>query len=124
MKEWLLVGGGGFLGAVLRSACTGFAVRLGCSAAAATLAVNAAGCLVAGGLWFAAEAGAVGPRARAFLAVGLLAAFTTFSTFGVDTLELARARGLGPALANVAGHLLLGLGGVALGYALARAWAA
>jgi CrcB protein len=55
--------------------------------------------------------------------VGVLGALTTFSTFGVETLVLARASGMGAALGNVALHLALGLGGVAAGYALAGALA-
>jgi CrcB protein len=119
----LWVGFGGFLGAVLRYALGQVAARLGGGWPLGTLLVNVLGCLAGGLLLFAIEQEAVSPRARAFLGVGVLGALTTFSTFGVETLVLARASGMGAALGNVALHLALGLGGVAAGYALAGALA-
>lgn len=87
-----------------------------------TLAVNLTGCLVIGLLaglfeqrWLAA------PTLRTFLLIGVLGGFTTFSTFGFETFELARGGGLVLALGNAAASVLLGVAGVALGAALARA---
>lgn len=123
MRYVLWVGVGGFLGATLRYALSMAAARLGGAWPLGTLLVNVLGCLAGGVLLFAVEQQALSPRARAFLGVGLLGALTTFSTFGVETLVLARSSGMGAALGNVALQLVLGLGGVAAGHALAGALA-
>ncbi len=46
---------------------------------------------------------------RAFLLVGVLGAFTTFSTFSFETVELLRSGETTAALMNAGGQLLLGL---------------
>ena len=87
-----------------------------------TLAVNLAGCLAIGLLaglfeqrWLAA------PTLRTFLLIGVLGGFTTFSTFGFETFALARGGNWALAAGNAGASVLLGLAGVALGAALARA---
>ena len=55
---------------------------------------------------------------REFIFVGLLGGCTTFSTFGLDTLLLARKRSAGPAAVNVAIQVVGGLAAVWLGYQL------
>jgi CrcB protein len=55
---------------------------------------------------------------RAFVFVGILGGFTTFSSFGLDTLTLVReGQGVSAAI-NVAGQVVLGLGAVFAGYAI------
>ena len=86
------------------------------------LAVNVAGCFSIGVLGGLASAyGFLGPSsgARAFLFMGFLGGFTTFSAFGYDTLILSQEGEVALALANIALHVLLGLGAVWLGYRLA-----
>jgi CrcB protein len=56
---------------------------------------------------------------RAFVMVGLCGGFTTFSSFSLQTLDLLRAGAWGRGLANVALSVLLCLGAVAAGHALA-----
>ena len=88
----------------------------------ATLAVNIAGCVAIGFLAGLAETRQVlGPEARTFLLIGVLGAFTTYSTFGYETLNLARDAETAKALANIGGHLVFGLAGVWLGSAASRA---
>ena len=88
-----------------------------------TLAVNAIGCLVIGLLWGAAEARGVPAAAqlRVFAFAGLLGGFTTFSSFGLETLLLLETgqwpQALAYAGASVAGGVVL----VAAGLVTARA---
>jgi CrcB protein len=86
---------------------------------AGTLIVNLAGCLVIGALagLLAADRLAMRPHWREFVFVGLLGGFTTFSTFGLDTLALARTQP-GAALLNVAMHVAGGLLAVWIGYVI------
>jgi CrcB protein len=75
-----------------------------------TLVVNLIGCLLLGVLAGLVEARmVVSPTTRLFLGVGLLGAFTTFSTFELETL-LAFERGhAGVALSYVAVSVVIGL---------------
>ncbi|MCP9456478.1 MAG: fluoride efflux transporter CrcB [Nitrospira sp.] len=85
-----------------------------------TLVVNVIGCFFIGFFSELAEGrGLFFPDARAFLIVGILGGFTTFSTFGNETMNLVRDGQWILALLNVGGQVLLGLGGVWLGYILA-----
>jgi len=85
---------GAGLGGVLRYAMSGWVQGLsGSSFPTGTLAVNAVGCLLVG-FFAAAFAGPVLIREeyRLALVVGVLGGFTTFSTFGKETLALAADR--------------------------------
>jgi CrcB protein len=80
----------------------------------AILAVNLSGALIIG----ACAGAGLGGDARMIVATGFLGGYTTFSTWMVQSDELARLHGPRWAMANVAGSLLLGFGAVALGVAL------
>ena len=84
-----------------------------------TLAVNVAGSLVLGFLLGAslARTGAA-PAARAFWGIGILGAFTTFSTFSYETVALLQVGDWKAAAANVALNVGLGLAAVVLGLRL------
>lgn len=87
------------------------------------LLVNSLGCFVIGLLSYLVEAHPTfNPDLQLLFITGFLGGFTTFSTFGNDTLALFRVREAGLALLNIALHLGLGLGAVWLGRALGRAW--
>jgi CrcB protein len=107
-----------------RYACSGLAVRwLGASFPWGTLLVNVTGSFAIGVLAALVTSDgrpALGTDARAFLIVGLLGGFTTFSSFSLETLNLARSGGLGAAGANAALSLTLCLAGVSLGFATAQ----
>jgi CrcB protein len=86
-----------------------------------TLGVNVLGCLLIGLLsGWAEHAELFSPSVRLFLLLGLLGGFTTFSTFGNETILLMRDREMWAALGYVGSHLVLGLGAVALGYELSN----
>ena len=118
----LLVSIGGALGSVLRYLMSGAVQRLLRDATFpyGTLCVNVLGCLVVGMLSQLAESrGAFTGDARLFLVVGLLGGFTTFSAFGNETMNLLREAEFDLALANALGSVVLGLGAVWLGRAVA-----
>jgi CrcB protein len=57
---------------------------------------------------------------RVFLFIGLLGGFTTFSTFGYETFQLLRDGQWSAAGISIALQVLLGIGSVWAGAALAR----
>jgi CrcB protein len=119
----LLIGAGGFIGSILRYLFSGTIQGLLKSADLpyGTLAVNFIGCLVIGFLSQVAESqGAFRPETRAFVFIGLLGGFTTFSTFSNETFNLFRDTENLLAYGNIAMHIILGLGGVWLGRTLAH----
>jgi CrcB protein len=106
----LWIGLGGFGGAILRYLVSGWAQQSSGSAAFpyGTLAVNVLGCLVIGVLSYLADArGMFSAETRLFVFVGLLGGFTTFSTFGNETLNLLRDGELLIASLNVTTNVVL-----------------
>ena len=61
-----------------------------------------------------------GPTARLFLTIGVLGGFTTFSSFGYETVELLREGDYRSAAINVVSSVMLGLGAVWAGRALMK----
>jgi CrcB protein len=59
-------------------------------------------------------------EARTFVIVGVLGGFTTFSSFSLDTLALARDGHLGQAFWNVAGQVGLSLLAVWVGFQIGK----
>jgi len=118
MYYLLAIGLGGFLGAVSRYLLSTWVQRLG-SFPFGTLAVNVLGCFAIGMLWaLAREREEFSPNVQAFLAVGFLGSFTTFSTFGLESLNLLRNDHLAQVGASIIANVTLGLLAVALGRAL------
>ena len=75
-----------------------------------TLTVNLIGCFVIGFLSQLAESrGAFTSESRAFVFVGILGGFTTFSSFGNDTINLLRDGETFNALANIGANVIVGL---------------
>lgn len=111
---WLLVALGGAAGALARY---GVARALPWGAGEgfpwATFGVNVAGALLLGVLlrWLPGDA----DGARALLAVGFCGAFTTFSTFGWETLVMVERQAWGLAAAYVGGSVVAGVAAVAAG---------
>jgi len=88
-----------------------------------TLCVNVVGCLLIG------VCGAVfsGPHLireeyRLAATVGLLGGFTTFSSFGFETLQLVNSGSMRSAILNVSACNVLGLGAAWIGYRLVERW--
>ena len=121
MLQALVVAVGGAAGALSRYWVSGFTYRLlGSGFPYATLAVNVLGSLLMGVVFELVQRGVLGEEARLLIAIGLLGAFTTFSTFSLDTLVLVQDGAWGSAVLNVFASVVLCLAGCALGMAMAR----
>lgn len=122
MKMVFYVAIGGAFGSVARY-LTGmwFGRLFGAGFPWATLTVNIVGSFVMGVL-VAAMAQAWSPSAevRAFLTVGILGGFTTFSTFSLDVAGMLQRGELGVAAAYVLSSLIVGIGGLFAGLYLVR----
>ena len=117
-----LIGAGGFTGAVLRFWVSSWVQGRSGSIVFpfGTLTVNMVGCLLIGFLSALVDMKSIfSPEMRSFLLIGLLGAFTTFSTFGNETLNLIRENRVELALLNAGGQVLLGVFLVWLGRMLA-----
>lgn len=121
MYRIFLVGIGGFVGSVLRYLASGVVQDLSKSVAFpyGTLAVNVIGCFAIGFLSYLAESrGLFTAESRALVFVGILGGFTTFSTFGSETMNLWRDGEHSYVFANIVTSLILCLGAVWLGRVL------
>jgi fluoride exporter len=87
-----------------------------------TFAVNVTGAFLLGFLFTVmTEQLTVATWLRAGITIGLLGAYTTFSTLSFETYRLLEDGALGLAAANVLGSLAAGLGAVYLGIVIGRA---
>lgn len=88
-----------------------------------TLVVNIVGCFVFGWVFeVLRHAPSPDDARRLFWLTGFCGAYTTFSTFAFDLVELHAQRGLGFAALNVVLHLGFGLAAVVAGLAVGRLW--
>jgi CrcB protein len=120
---WFLVGAGGALGSLLRFFLQGqIQVAAGGRFPWGTLGVNLIGSAAIGALaaWLEKTSLPVQPL-RAFLIVGILGGFTTFSSFALENLNLLRAGEGRLALLYLAASNVLGIGAAALCFFAAKA---
>jgi len=118
---YLLVAVGGALGAVARFAvANGFARRLGTSWPYATLCINLSGCFFIALFLAAASERNFDPAWRYLFPTGFVGAYTTFSTYGYETVRLIETGRTAAAAAYVLASNLLGLGAILLGSWVAR----
>ena len=89
MSLWLIVGFGGFIGAVLRYWVSGWVQSGFVTFPFGTLGVNFIGSLLLALIMYASEyRGFFGEEARVFLTIGVLGSFTTMSTFSYESIKL------------------------------------
>lgn len=123
MLKFVIIGAGGCLGAIFRYLVAGGVQSLAKSSSFpfGTMTVNVTGCLligIGGGLMENRQL--FSPEWRAFLFLGMLGSFTTFSTFGLETFNLVKQGQWLTSLGNVGFSLVLGLAAVLAGHMLSR----
>lgn len=117
MNTLLAIGTGGALGALSRYwMYNGVHALLGRGFPYGTLIVNVVGSLGIGFLYvWLFDRLNVGTEWRAFLVVGFLGAFTTFSAFSIETLNLMQQGAFTRSFANIFANVLLCVGAAWLG---------
>lgn len=86
-----------------------------------TLAVNVAGCFLAGLFWaWSQDRVSVSGETRVIVLMGFMGAFTTFSTFAVETSAMVRDSQWLKACGNMALHNGIGMVALFLGLATGR----
>lgn len=119
----LLIGIGGFIGAVTRYVVDTRVASVRPDAFPwGTLAVNASGSFLVGLVFsLLVERSALPADLRGPLMIGFLGAYTTFSTLALETWVLIEGGAWLLAIANLGGSILIGLAAVVMGIALGRA---
>jgi CrcB protein len=118
---WIAVGSA--LGGVLRYAISRATLSLDHGFPFGTVFINIVGSFVIGffgTLTLHGDRYAVSDNVRLFVMVGICGGFTTFSSFSLQTFDLARSGAWGRALVNVVGSVVLCLAAVAVGHVLAH----
>ena len=119
MRNFFLVGTGGFIGAVSRYYLSGLVLHATAASRFpwGTLVVNVSGCAAIGVVAGVAEVQhAFSPAWRLFLMTGVLGGYTTFSAFAYETYFLGREDAWGSAALNIALQVVLGLSAAVLGH--------
>lgn len=121
MFHYLLVAAGGALGAMARYWVYNAGPFPGSKSALATFVINVAGSLLIGVMYvLVAERGLLSEEWRSLLSIGLLGAFTTYSTYSLDALQLLQQGALGTALLYLFGTMLVCVLAAYAGLLLAR----
>ena len=121
MKEIVLVGTGGFIGASLRYLTSTWVTQFNrFGFPVGTFSVNFIGCILFSvfvGLGL--EKNSTLPL-KEFAAIGVLGGFTTFSTFGLESFEMLPAGLFKMTAFYVLGSIIMGLCGIGLGILITR----
>ena len=121
MGTFLLIGVGGFLGAIMRYVLSDYVQSLSkiTQFPLGTLVVNLVGCLLIGALAQLAEARDIfTPETSSLIFLGFLGAFTTFSTFSSDSFNLISDGNNLLFYLNIGASIIFGLAAVWLGRTL------
>jgi CrcB protein len=113
---------GGALGTLLRYAVSVLALPISRDLPWGTILINITGSFVIGlfgTLTLASGRFPVSENIRLFVMIGLCGGYTTFSAFSLQTVDLLRAGAIARAGLNIGLSVLLCIGAVALGHAVA-----
>lgn len=86
-----------------------------------TFSINIAGCLLIGVVWALVEKYNCVPALRFFLMTGILGGFTTFSSFGLETMQLIQSKAYLTAFSYVTLSNVIGIVMVLAAYQIASA---
>ena len=122
MQKTILIGVAGLIGTLLRYWLSGYVAKQhGGTFPLGTIAVNLVGCLATGAVFYATEERfLLSPTVRTVILIGLLGGFTTFSSYGLQTLTHLRDGEYGFATLNVVASNVLGVFMVWAGHTLGR----
>jgi CrcB protein len=122
--DLILIGAGGFFGAIARYLVDGWisgSTRVG-AFPAGTFVVNLSGAFALGLLFaLALEKASIDPRIRGPVMIGFIGAYTTFSTLMLESWRRAEDGSWGLALLNLTLSVVLGMGAVFAGLTVGRA---
>ncbi len=115
-----LIAIGGAVGSVARYLFSSLVLRAtGSLLPIGTFAVNLAGCVLFGCIMGAAQQRFnLTPQARAFMLVGVLGGFTTFSSYVYESFTLMQDAQFAAAAFNIVGQVMAGLVGLWAGYVI------
>lgn len=122
MLKLLIIGAGGFIGAILRYQVSGWAHKIfGSDFPYGTLSVNVIGSFLLGFFLVLANTKLIVPDVyKNLIAIGILGAFTTYSTFSYETFSLLQLNLIKQAFINIGLNVILGLLAIWLGMISAR----
>jgi CrcB protein len=121
MIQYTMVALGGALGAMARFWVYNVTAILGHKPAWATFGINALGAFLIGAAFvILTEKGTVQPELRSLIVVGFLGAFTTYSSYSLDALQLFEQGHIGVAMMYLLGTMLVCLLAAWLGLSLTR----
>lgn len=114
MLKVLIVGVGGFAGAIARYVLSGLIHRFfDARFPYGTLIVNILGCFLIGlVMYWVNYRGLFNSNTRIFLTVGILGSFTTYSAFAYESLEMITDHRYLPAVSNIVLHVIVCIGAV------------
>ena len=121
MIECIVVGAGGFIGAVCRYLIGLIPLNAGGAFPIKTFLINIAGSFLIGIIAaLALKNSALNPRAVLFLKVGICGGFTTFSSFALETGDLIKGGNIHTALLYAVLSSVIGVLAVFAGQAAVR----
>ena len=121
MSKMILIVVGGGIGTLLRYVISGVTYRLfDYNFPWGTLVVNLVGSFFIGFMWDFFERFVIPPNLKIFVFIGLLGAFTTFSTYSYETFNMFRVGEIKLALVNIVVSNIFGLALVVFGFATSR----
>jgi CrcB protein len=122
VQQLIFIAAGGAIGALMRfGVSNGIHALFGRGFPYGTLTANVLGSFLIGIFYIAlVERLSLGPEWRALIIIGLLGAFTTFSSFSLETFNLVENGELIKAVLNVFANVLICLIATWIGILLAR----